>query len=54
MIVPVDLMYFVMLRNTFRERTCKHESKRKSYEVAREDSIIFRFDWDWDLELDLD
>ena len=27
-------MYFVMLSNAFRERTCKHESKRKSYESS--------------------
>ena len=32
MIIPVEFMYFVMLSNAFRERTCEHESKRKSYE----------------------
>ena len=30
--IPVELMYFVMLSNAFRQRPCKHESKRKSYE----------------------
>ena len=34
MIIPVELMYFVMLSNAFRKRTCKHESKRKSYESS--------------------
>ena len=34
LIIPVELMYFVMLSNAFRERTCKHESKRKSYESS--------------------
>ena len=33
-IIPVELMYFVMLCNAFRERTCKHESERKSYESS--------------------
>ena len=31
-IIPVALMYFAMLSNAFLERTCKHESERKSYE----------------------
>ena len=31
LIIPVELMYFVMLSNAFRKRTCKYdESKRKS------------------------
>ena len=34
MIIPVELMYFVMLCNAFRERTWKHESKRKSNESS--------------------
>ena len=34
MVIPVKLIYFVMLCNPFRERTCKHERKRKSYESS--------------------
>ena len=30
MIISVALMNFVMISNAFRERTCKHKSKRKS------------------------
>ena len=30
-IIPVELMHFVMLRNSFREHTCEDESKRKSH-----------------------
>ena len=30
LIIPVELMCFVILSNAFRKRTCKHESKRKS------------------------
>ena len=28
LIISIELMYFVMLSNTFRRGTCKHESKR--------------------------
>ena len=34
LIIPVEFMYFVMLCNAFCECTCKHESKRKSYESS--------------------
>ena len=34
MIITVELIYFMMLSNAFRERTCKHESKRKSHESS--------------------
>ena len=37
-------MYFVMLSNTFREHTCKHDSKRKSYEAVRDGSIVLCFE----------
>ena len=30
LIIPVELLYFVMLSNAFRKRTCRQESKRKS------------------------
>ena len=31
LIIPVEIMYFVMLSNAFRKRTYKHESERKSF-----------------------
>ena len=34
MIIPIELMYFMMLCNAFHECTCKHESKRKPYESS--------------------
>ena len=30
LIISVELMYFLILSNPFRKRSCKHESKRKS------------------------
>ena len=30
--------------NAFRERTCKHESKRNPIKAVRDGSIIFRFE----------
>ena len=40
LIIPVELMYFVMLSNAFCKRICKHESKRKSYKSSDEIAII--------------
>ena len=40
MIIPVELMYFVMLSNAFRKRTCKNESKQKSYKSSDEIALI--------------
>ena len=34
MIILAELMYFVMLCKAFHELTCKHYSKRKSYESS--------------------
>ena len=39
-IIPVELIYFMMLSNAFRKRTCKHESKRKSYKSSDDIVII--------------
>ena len=36
LILPIELMFFVMLSNAFRKCTCKHESKRKSYKSSGE------------------
>ena len=38
-IINVELMYFVMLSNAFRKRTCKNEIKRKSYKSSNKIAI---------------
>ena len=40
LIIPVQLMYFVTLSNTFHKCTCKYESKGKSYKSSDEIAII--------------
>ena len=40
LIIPVEIMYFMMLSNAFRKRICKHENKRKSYKSCNEIATI--------------
>ena len=44
MIVPVELMYFVMSSNAFRERTCNTRANGHLMKAVREGPIILRFE----------